>query len=34
MNHLLVDASVFALCKDLQLAMKPCAHPQCDFPAV
>lgn len=22
-NHLLVDASVFALCKDLQLAMKP-----------
>lgn len=33
-NHLLVDASVFALCKDLQLAMKPRAHSQCDFPAV
>lgn len=33
-NHLLVDASVFALCKDLQLAMKPRAHSQCDFPAI
>lgn len=28
-DHLLVDASIFALCKDLQLAMKPRAHPQC-----
>nr|DAM67956.1 MAG TPA: hypothetical protein [Caudoviricetes sp.] len=33
-NHLLVDASVLALCKDLQLAMKPRAHSQCDFPAI